>query len=106
MSFATVGTEITIEQEGVRDVIPLEAYYFGWQESLRKLARYGFIASVVSSNRTQPRLMVVDVGDDHHFVDASFGNERLQPVAYGRYGTDNRTRQHARTACAPSGGDQ
>ena len=34
----SVGTEITIEQEGVPDVIPLEACYLGWQESLRKLA--------------------------------------------------------------------
>ena len=33
----SVGTEITIEQEGVPDVIPLEACYLGWQESLRKL---------------------------------------------------------------------
>jgi uncharacterized protein YndB with AHSA1/START domain len=35
----SVGTEIDIEQEGVPDVIPLEACYLGWQESLRKLAR-------------------------------------------------------------------
>ena len=35
----SVGTEMTIEQEGVPDVIPLEACYLGWQESLRKLAK-------------------------------------------------------------------
>jgi uncharacterized protein YndB with AHSA1/START domain len=35
----SVGTEIHIEQEGVPDVIPLEACYLGWQESLYKLAR-------------------------------------------------------------------
>lgn len=35
----SVGTEITIVQEGVPDVIPLEACYLGWQESLRNLAR-------------------------------------------------------------------
>lgn len=35
----SVGTEMTIEQEGVPDVIPLEACYLGWQESLRKLTK-------------------------------------------------------------------
>ena len=35
----SVGTEITIVQEGLPDVIPLEACYLGWQESLRNLAR-------------------------------------------------------------------
>jgi hypothetical protein len=30
---------MSIEQEGVPDVIPLEACYLGWQESLRKLAK-------------------------------------------------------------------
>lgn len=35
----SVGTEISIQQEGVPDVIPLEACYLGWQESLRKLAK-------------------------------------------------------------------
>ena len=34
-----VGTEVTIVQEGVPDVIPPEACYLGWQESLRNLAR-------------------------------------------------------------------
>ncbi len=34
-----VGTEMTIEQQGVPDVIPPEACYLGWQESLEKLAR-------------------------------------------------------------------
>jgi uncharacterized protein YndB with AHSA1/START domain len=34
-----VGTELSIVQEGVPDVIPLEACYLGWQESLRNLAR-------------------------------------------------------------------
>lgn len=32
-----VGTEITIVQEGVPDVIPVEACYLGWQESLQNL---------------------------------------------------------------------
>src|SRR5205814_10216184 len=36
---ASVGTELTIVQEGVPDVIPLEACYLGWQESLQTLAR-------------------------------------------------------------------
>ena len=35
----SVGTEVNIEQQGVPDVIPPEACYLGWQESLRKLAR-------------------------------------------------------------------
>lgn len=34
-----VGTELNIVQEGLPDVIPLEACYLGWQESLRNLAR-------------------------------------------------------------------
>lgn len=34
-----VGTELTIVQEGLPDVIPVEACYLGWQESLRNLAR-------------------------------------------------------------------
>jgi len=33
-----VGTEINIEQSGLPTVIPLEACYLGWQESLRQLA--------------------------------------------------------------------
>jgi uncharacterized protein YndB with AHSA1/START domain len=35
----SVGTELTAVQEGVPHVIPLEACYLGWQESLRNLAR-------------------------------------------------------------------
>jgi uncharacterized protein YndB with AHSA1/START domain len=35
----SVGTELNIEQEGVPDVIPREACYLGWQESLALLAR-------------------------------------------------------------------
>jgi len=35
----SVGTELNIVQEGVPDVIPLEACYLGWQESLQNLAR-------------------------------------------------------------------
>lgn len=34
----SVGTEVDIVQEGVPDVIPVEACYLGWQQSLRKLA--------------------------------------------------------------------
>ena len=33
------GTELTIVQEGVPDVIPAEACYLGWQESLAQLAQ-------------------------------------------------------------------
>jgi uncharacterized protein YndB with AHSA1/START domain len=35
----SVGTEVNITQEGLPDVIPVEACYLGWQESLRNLAR-------------------------------------------------------------------
>ena len=35
----SVGTELTILQEGVPDVIPPEACYLGWQESLILLAK-------------------------------------------------------------------
>jgi len=35
----SVGTEVNITQEGVPDVIPAEACYLGWQESLRNLAK-------------------------------------------------------------------
>jgi uncharacterized protein YndB with AHSA1/START domain len=33
------GTELTIEQTGIPDVIPTEMCYLGWQDSLDKLAR-------------------------------------------------------------------
>lgn len=33
------GTGLNIEQRGIPDVIPREACYLGWQESLRKLAK-------------------------------------------------------------------
>ena len=35
----SVGVELSITQEGVPDVIPLEACYLGWQESLTLLAQ-------------------------------------------------------------------
>jgi len=35
----SVGTEVSIVQDGIPDVIPTEACYLGWQESLRNLAR-------------------------------------------------------------------
>ena len=34
----SVGTELNIVQEGLPDMIPPEACYLGWQESLRNLA--------------------------------------------------------------------
>ena len=36
----SVGTELNITQAGVPDVIPPEACYLGWQESLKNLARF------------------------------------------------------------------
>lgn len=35
----SVGTELTIEQRGIPDMISVESCYLGWQESLRKLAK-------------------------------------------------------------------
>ena len=35
----SVGTEVNITQEGVPDIIPAEACYLGWQESLALLAK-------------------------------------------------------------------
>ena len=34
-----VGTELSIEQAGIPDAIPVEACYLGWQESLQLLAQ-------------------------------------------------------------------
>ncbi|WP_019054586.1 SRPBCC family protein [Sphingobium xenophagum] len=39
LTAVSVGTELTIEQQGIPDAIPVEACYLGWQESLRKLAK-------------------------------------------------------------------
>ena len=35
----SVGTELSIVQEGIPDVIPVEACYLGWQDSLTNLAK-------------------------------------------------------------------
>lgn len=35
----SLGTEVDIVQEGLPDVIPVEACYLGWQESLRNLSK-------------------------------------------------------------------
>jgi uncharacterized protein YndB with AHSA1/START domain len=35
----SVGTEMSIVQEGIPDLIPTEACYLGWQDSLSKLVR-------------------------------------------------------------------
>lgn len=39
LTAVSVGTDVTIVQQGIPDVIPREACYLGWQESLRKLAK-------------------------------------------------------------------
>ncbi len=39
------GTEISITQSGIPDVIPLEMCYLGWQDSLRMLAALVEIAA-------------------------------------------------------------
>ncbi|HKB82327.1 MAG TPA: SRPBCC family protein [Burkholderiales bacterium] len=38
MKKVSCGTELTVVQEGVPDVIPAETCYLGWQESLAQLA--------------------------------------------------------------------
>ncbi|HEY4291476.1 SRPBCC family protein [Luteibacter sp.] len=38
MTAVSVGTELTVTQEGIPDAIPTEACYLGWQESLMQLA--------------------------------------------------------------------
>ena len=35
----TVGTELKILQEGIPDIIPVDACYLGWQESLEKFTK-------------------------------------------------------------------
>ena len=35
----SVGTELNVVQDGVPDLIPAEACYLGWQESLTLLAK-------------------------------------------------------------------
>ncbi len=35
----SVSAELTVVQEGIPDLIPVEACYLGWQEPLRKLAK-------------------------------------------------------------------
>lgn len=39
LRLVSVGTEVNIRQEGIPDVIPAEACYLGWQESLSLLAK-------------------------------------------------------------------
>jgi uncharacterized protein YndB with AHSA1/START domain len=39
MKKVSLGTDLSIVQEGIPAVIPLEACYLGWQESLANLAR-------------------------------------------------------------------
>jgi hypothetical protein len=35
----SLGTELEIVQDGLPDVIPLEACYLGWQQSLQNLTK-------------------------------------------------------------------
>jgi uncharacterized protein YndB with AHSA1/START domain len=39
LTAVSVGTEMTVVQQNIPDLIPVEACYLGWQESLRKLAK-------------------------------------------------------------------
>jgi uncharacterized protein YndB with AHSA1/START domain len=39
LAAVSVGTEMTVEQQNVPDMIPLEGCYLGWQDSLEKLAK-------------------------------------------------------------------
>ena len=36
---AAVGSDLTVVQAGIPEVIPVEACYLGWQESLAQLAK-------------------------------------------------------------------
>lgn len=38
LTTVSVGTELHIEQTGIPEIIPIEACYLGWQESLKLLA--------------------------------------------------------------------
>ena len=38
LKLVSCGTEVSIVQEGIPEVIPLEMCYLGWQESLVQLA--------------------------------------------------------------------
>ena len=39
LNAVSVGTDLTIVQEGIPEAIPVEACYLGWQQSLRKLVK-------------------------------------------------------------------
>lgn len=39
LASVSIGTELRVEQSGLPDVIPVEACYAGWQQSLDNLAR-------------------------------------------------------------------
>ena len=39
LTAVSVGTDMTVVQEGIPDMIPEAACYLGWQESLRKITR-------------------------------------------------------------------
>jgi hypothetical protein len=39
LTAVSVGTDMTVVQQNIPDLIPVEACYLGWQESLRKLAK-------------------------------------------------------------------
>jgi hypothetical protein len=39
LSPVSCGTELKVTQEGIPEVIPVEACYLGWQESLTLLAK-------------------------------------------------------------------
>ena len=45
----SVGTEMTVVQDGVPEVIPLEGCYLGWQQSLANLAR--LVGRISRTNR-------------------------------------------------------
>ena len=47
------GTELNIVQEGMPDVIPAEACYLGWQESLALLAK--LVEAEIPGSSAQPR---------------------------------------------------
>ena len=67
----SVGTELNIVQEGIPDVIPPEACYLGWQESLTllaKLVKYRFRISLVHRARRPEASQLEKVACTRHSV--------------------------------------
>jgi hypothetical protein len=76
----SVGTELTVVQEGIPSVIPVEACYLGWQESLTLLTqlveggvcgRRGLVVRGVRAALSGCRAALVRRGDSFAAVDVA-----------------------------------